>query len=390
MLAQYMPPTRELLMERDSLSTKQAEGTMSHASNTREALEDRDVSRAIADETPGPPIIENEDPVAQVRQEMALWVSQQMKDVCDTIAQAALINVPILITGETGTGKGVVARAIHYLSSRHIAPFVKMNCAGVPREFLESNLFGHEPEASTGPGQSTIGKLESAHGGTLLLDDIGHLDPALQVKLPLFLEDGQFSRVGGRSSMKVDVRIVAATSQNLEAAVAAGNFREELFYRLNVIRIDVPPLRERPEEIPVLANYFIRRYTRLFQREPFQLPAETVQRLKQHGFPGNVRELENMIQSMVTLGQLNLTRVSSPIVRESGRDASRAKRVRKPAGSLRAISREAALAAEKSAILKALKQTHWNRLLAAKLLNISYRSLLYKIKEGGLDGKPNP
>jgi len=263
-----------------------------------------------------------------------------------------------------------------------------MNCAGVPREFLESNLFGHEPGASTGLGQSTIGKLESAHGGTLLLDNIGHLDPAIQVKLSPFLEDGQFSRVGGRSSMKVDVRIVAATSQDLEAAVAAGDFREELFYRLNVIRIDVPPLRERSEEIPALANYFIRRYARLFQREPFTLPAETVQRLKQHGFPGNVRELENMIQNMVTLGRLNLTRVSR--VRERARDESPAKRVRKPAGSLRAISREAALAAEKSAILKALKQTHWNRLLAAKLLNISYRSLLYKIKEGGLDGKPDP
>jgi len=377
-------------MEPDPLPTKQAKGMVSYASTSRDALEAQHVSRPIPDETLDPATIENEDPVAQVRQEMGLWVSPQMKDVCDTVAQAALIDVPILITGETGTGKGVVARAIHYLSSRHSAPFVKLNCAGVAREFLESNLFGHEPGASTDPGQFTIGKLESANGGTLLLDDIGHLDPALQVKLPPLLEDGQFFRVGGRSSMKVDVRIMATTSQDLEASVAAGNFREELFYRLNVVRIDVPPLRERPEEIPGLANYFIRRYARLFQREPFTLPAETVQRLKQHGFPGNVRELENMIQSIVTLGRLDLTRVPPPGVRESGRDASRAKRVRNPAGSLRAISREAALAAEKRAILKALNQTHWNRLLAAKLLNISYRSLLYKIKEGGLDGKLSP
>ena len=190
--------------------------------------------------------------------------------------------------------------------------------------------------------------------------------------------------------MKVDVRIVAATTQDLEAAVTAGAFREELFFRLNVIRIDVPPLRERSEEIPALANYFIRRYARLFQREPFTLPAETIQRLKQHGFPGNVRELENMIQSMVTLGRLDLTRVSSTVVRERGRGESRAKRVLKPTGSLRAISREAAQAAERSAILKALNQTHWNRLLAAKLLNISYRSLLYKIKEWELDAKRTP
>src|SRR5215467_8853752 len=167
-------------MDPDLPSTRQAKDMMSHASTTREAPEAPDVSRAIPDETPDPAIMENEDQVAQVRQEMGLWVSQQMKDVCDTIAQAALINVPILITGETGTGKGVVARAIHYLSGRRSAPFVKISCAGVPRELLESNLFGHEPGTSTDPGQFTIGKLEGANGGTLFLDAVGHLDPALQ------------------------------------------------------------------------------------------------------------------------------------------------------------------------------------------------------------------
>jgi two-component system response regulator AtoC len=369
-------------MKPDPTRPKQGKGTVSRASTTQEALEIRDPSPAIADETLGPGLLmaEHEDPVVQVRQELGLWVSPQMKEVRDTITEAVLINLPILITGETGTGKEVVARATHYLSGRRIAAFVKMNCAGVAREFLESDLFGHEDNLR-------IGKLETANGGTLFLDNIGHLDPALQARLTHLLEDGQFSRVGGRSSMKVDVRIVAATSQDLEAAIATGGFREELFYRLNVLRIDVPPLRERPEEIPALANYFIRRYARLFQREAFTLPAETVQRLKQHSFPGNVRELENTIKRMVVLGRLDLMWIPPVVIRESGGGESRAKRARTPAGSLRAISREAAQTAEKSAILKALKQTDWNRLLAAKLLNISYRSLLYKIKEAGLDRK---
>ena len=334
-----------------------------------------------------------QDPVAQVRQELALWASPGMKDVRDTITEAALIDVTVLVTGETGTGKEIVARAIHYLSGRRSAPFVKVNCAAVARELLESELFGHEPGAFVGAHQLKIGKIEAANGGTLFLDEIGDLDPALQAKLPSLLEDGQFCRVGGRSNIKVDVRIVAATNQDLESAVATGGFREDLFYRLNVIRIDVPPLRRRPEDIPLLANYFIRRYSRLFEREGFTLPAETIRRLMQHGFPGNVRELENMIKRMVVLRQPDLTGILPVAAIAGGDDESRAKRTRTAAGSLRAISRGAAQAAEQSAILKALEQTHWNRLLAAKLLNISYRSLLYKIKGAGLDGKrkaPNP
>jgi two-component system response regulator AtoC len=319
---------------------------------------------------------------------MALWGSPQMKDVRDTISEAAQVDVTVLITGETGTGKELVARAIHHLGARRNAPFVKVNCAALARESLESELFGHEAGAFPGADQLKIGKLETANGGTLFLDEIGDLDPALQAKLSPLLEDGHFSRVGGRSTMKADVRIVVATNQDLEDAVATGGFREDLFYRLNVIRIHVPPLRERPEEIPALATYFIRRYSRLFQREGFTLTTDTIQRLQQQSFPGNVRELENMIKRMVVLRHPDLT-PASPVAarpREKG-DESPVKRARTAAGALRSISREAAQAAEQSAILKALEHTHWNRVLAAKLLNISYRSLLYKIKGAGLGGK---
>jgi two-component system response regulator AtoC len=279
----------------------------------------------------------------------------------------------------------VVARAIHDESVRQSGPYVKVNCAAVPRELLESELFGHERGAFTGAHQLKIGKFEAADRGTIFLDEIGDLHPALQGKLLHVLQDGQFSRVGGRSTVKVDVRVLAATNQDLEQAVASGRFREDLYYRLNVIQIMVPPLRERPEEIPVLAEYFMQRYSQLFRRESLRLPPETVQRLLHHRFPGNVRELENMIKRMIVLGDPLLRR--SPL---SGGGAlpedNGAARPPKPATlSLKDISRKAALLAEREAILQALEQTQWNRVRAAKLLEISYRALLYKIKDAGLD-----
>jgi two-component system response regulator AtoC len=327
------------------------------------------------------------DDEARVRlhEEVGLWRSPLMREVRDVIEQAARVDVTVLICGETGTGKDVVARAIHDESVRQSGPYVKVNCAAVPRELLESELFGHERGAFTGAHQLKIGKFESADRGTIFLDEIGDLHPALQGKLLHVLQDGQFSRVGGRSTVKVDVRVLAATNQDLEQAVAAGRFREDLYYRLNVIQIMVPPLRERPEEIPVLAEYFMQRYSQLFRRESLRLPPETVQRLLQHRFPGNVRELENMIKRMIVLGDPLLRR--SPL---SGGGAptedNGVARPPKPATlSLKDISRKAALVAEREAILQALEQTQWNRVRAAKLLEISYRALLYKIKDAGLD-----
>jgi two-component system, NtrC family, response regulator AtoC len=328
-------------------------------------------------------IAQSENPVARVQQELALCASPRMREVRETVAQAALINVATLVTGETGTGKELVARAIHYLGARHDGPFVKVNCAAVARELLESDLFGHERGAFTGAHELKIGKFEAANQGTIFLDEIGDLHPALQAKLLHVLEDGQFSRVGGRSNLKVDVRVVASTNQALEAAVAAGGFREDLFYRLNVIRIVVPPLRMRPEDIPALAKYFVERFSSLFQRGEFTLPPETMERLRRHSFPGNVRELESMIKRMIVLRDPDLRRCPLGVT-ENGDDQRAAKRTKVTAGSLKAISRKAAQSAEQTAILKALEQTQWNRLRAAKLLKISYRSLLYKIKGSGL------
>ena len=323
--------------------------------------------------------------VARVRQELALWASPRMQEVRDVIAEAALIDVTVLITGETGAGKELVALAVHYLGGRRAGPFVKVNCAAVARELLESELFGHERGAFTGAHELKIGKFEAADHGTIFLDEIGDLHPALQAKLLHVLEDGQFSRVGGRSNIKVDVRVVAASNQDLERAVTAGDFREDLFYRLNVIRVIVPPLRKRPEEIPLLADYFVERYSKLYQREGFTLPPETMQRLMRHSFPGNVRELENTIKRMIVLRDPDLAR--SPLVGAAANGDDRGAAKPAKAGSLKAVSRKAAQAAERDAILKALEETRWNRVRAAKLLNISYRSLLYKIKDAGLDGK---
>ncbi len=329
--------------------------------------------------------VPDDDARARLHEEIGLWRSPKMSEVREIIEQAARVDVTVLIQGETGTGKDVVARAVHDASVRQSGPFVKVNCAAVPRELLESELFGHERGAFTGAHQLKIGKFEAADRGTIFLDEIGDLHPALQGKLLHVLQDGQFSRVGGRSTVKVDVRVLAATNQDLEQAVAAGRFREDLYYRLNVIQIIVPPLRERPEEIAALAEYFMQRYSQLFRRESLRLPPETVQRLLHHRFPGNVRELENMIKRMIVLGDPLLRR--SPI--PGGAAPSEENGAPRPAKaatlSLKDISRKAALVAEREAILQALEQTQWNRVRAAKLLEISYRALLYKIKDSGLD-----
>jgi two-component system response regulator AtoC len=326
-----------------------------------------------------------EDARLRLQQEIGLWQSPRMQEVREIIEQAARVDVTMLIAGETGTGKDLVARAIHDASLRQHGAFVKVNCAAVPRELLESELFGHERGAFTGAHQLKIGKFESADRGTVFLDEIGDLHPALQGKLLHVLQDGQFSRVGGRATVKVDVRVLAATNQDLEQAVAAGRFREDLYYRLNVIQITVPPLRERPEEIPVLTEYFIQRYSQLFRREMLRLPPESMQRLMRHRFPGNVRELENMVKRMIVLGDPLLRRSSMVEAPAPAVETGPSRAPKSAPVSLKDISRRAAQIAEREAILHALEQTQWNRVRAAKLLEISYRALLYKIKDAGLE-----
>src|SRR6266849_4389342 len=329
--------------------------------------------------SPGPVIvIANGGSIQRISEVAALGAEDvpQMREVREIIRQAARADVTVLICGETGTGKDLVARAIHEFGVRRAGPFVKVNCAAVPRELLESELFGHERGAFTGAHQLKLGKFESADHGTIFLDEIGDLHPALQGKLLHVLQDGQFSRVGGRSTIKVDVRVLAATNQDLEEGVAAGQFREDLFYRLNVIQVRVPPLRERSEEIPLLAEYFMQRYSTLFGQENVTLPAETVQRLLRHRFPGNVRELENVIKRIIVLGDPDLRKSPLPVAASSGAPYKISAPGRTAAISLKDVSRKAAQMAEREAMLQALEQTKWNRVQAAKLLGISYRALL--------------
>src|SRR4051794_18633412 len=225
-----------------------------------------------------------------------------MREVRELIGRVADTDVTVLVRGESGTGKELVARGIHAASPRRDRTFVKVNCAALPAELLESELFGFERGSFTGAIQHKPGKFEFANRGTMFLDEIGEMSFPLQAKLLQVLQDGEFSRLGGKHDVRVDVRIVAATNRNLEQAVAAGQFREDLFFRLNVVCIKMPPLRERREEIPVLCDYFLKKYSVHYNKPYQELSADTMRLLQEYDWPGNIRELENVIKRTVVLG----------------------------------------------------------------------------------------
>jgi two-component system response regulator AtoC len=321
--------------------------------------------------------------------ELSLLVSPTMREVLGIVEQAARADVTVLICGETGAGKELIARAIHTNSPRRRAPFVKVNCAAMPRELLESELFGHEKGAFTGAHQRKPGRFELADGGTIFLDEIGEVHPALQAKLLHVLQDGEFSRVGGRSNITVNVRIVCATNRDLAREVAAGRFREDLFYRLNVINVVVPPLRERREEIPGLIHYFVERYARQFNLPAHPLGPDSIDAMLAYPWPGNVRELENFIKRMIVLQDMTLPRMLAIPTIPAAVPAQPAETFSATKGlSLKEISRRAVLEAERDVICRALEQCRWNRVKTAKMLKISYRALLYKIKDMGLKQDP--
>jgi len=327
----------------------------------------------------------------RLQRELALLTSPQMREIEQVIRQAAQADVTVLICGETGVGKELVARAIHAHSQRRRAAFVKVNCAAMPRELLESELFGHERGAFTGAHQRKLGRFELADGGTMFLDEIGELHPALQAKLLHVLQDGEFSRVGGRHNLKVDVRTICATNRDLAREVARGRFREDLFYRLNVVDIVVPPLRERRQEILGLVEYFVQRYSREFNVPGRPLPPEVAQAFLTYSWPGNIRELENFVKRMIVLRDWTLARtlaapsaVGSAPRRAPVTPAPPAASGTTAGFSLKEISRRAVLEAEREVIARALQECRWNRVKAAKMLRISYRALLYKIKDMGL------
>ncbi|HEX7128362.1 MAG TPA: sigma-54 dependent transcriptional regulator [Thermodesulfobacteriota bacterium] len=338
-----------------------------------------------------------------------LSVSDKMNKVKDIIEQVAPTDVTVLIRGESGVGKEIVSRSIHFNSLRAKKPFIKVNCAALPEELLESELFGFEKGAFTGAFKQKPGKFELANEGTIFLDEIAEMSPPLQAKLLQVLQDGEFSRLGGKRDIQVDVRVVAATNKDLELMVKEGRFREDLYYRLNVVSIYVPALRERKEEIPILCEYFLEKYNKKFNKNIAQVPENLMGLFMTHEWPGNVRELENMIKRIVVLedqasvvaelnASINAARQAAAAASASAGAPVPAAPVPavgvavdgqgRPAGpqaiSLKEITKKAALEAEKEIIQRVLNQTNWNRKKAAKILNISYKALLYKIKESGI------
>jgi two-component system response regulator AtoC len=319
----------------------------------------------------------------------------KMKEIRDIIEQVADTDITILVRGDSGTGKELVARTLFQLSGRRNQPFVKVNCAALPSELLESELFGFEKGAFTGAQKRKLGKFEYADNGTIFLDEISEMHTGLQAKLLQVLQDGEFSRLGGESDVHVNTRIIAATNRNLEEAVADGSFREDLYYRLNVVTVHLPPLRERRDAIPLLVDHFLHKNNEQYNKNVQQLTAETMNVFLQYAWPGNVRELENMVRRMVVLGneqavieEIKLHNASAAGGDESadsidlgalGADFSNGQGI-----DLKAVSRRAAQIAEKRVIELVLQQTRWNRKEAAERLQISYKALLYKMKENGL------
>ncbi len=321
---------------------------------------------------------------------LELCTSPEMQSVRNLIAKVARADVTVLLRGESGVGKEIVARAIHDSSARAQKPLLKVNCAALPGELLESELFGHEKGAFTGAYREKPGKFEVARGGTLLLDEIGEMPLRLQAKLLHILQDGEFARVGGERIIQTDVRVIAATNRDLEAAIRAGQFREDLYYRINVIEIRIPPLRERREEIPALIRHFLER-SKEENGHSIDIPAATLRAFMDYSWPGNVRELENLLKRIAVLD--NGHQVPPEIVASlaSGSVLSGPLTGTVPTTviphavmGLKDIARQAARDAERVAIAEVLDRVHWNRAKAARLLQISYKALLYKIVDCGL------
>src|SRR5437764_4108907 len=328
---------------------------------------------------------------------MLFGTSPRMMEVKMTIEQVSDTTATVLIRGESGTGKEVVARMVYSESSRCDKPFVKVNCAAIPHELLESELFGYEAGAFTGANRQKLGKFEQANGGTIFLDEISEMHPALQAKLLHVLQDHEFSRLGGKRDIQVDVRVLAATNKPLERAVEEGVFREDLFYRLNVVTIHIPPLRERREEIPVFLEFFLSKYSEYYSKHPPMFSEYAVTRMMNYTWPGNIRELENLVKRYVIVGN------EAQIIRELSTHKPIVSSISVPLGksvageaiaasvppiqttgngnefempSLLEIGRRAAMQAEREAIERVLAQTRWNRRQAAKILKISYKALL--------------
>jgi two-component system response regulator AtoC len=307
-------------------------------------------------------------------------LSSPMRSILTIIDNIADTDATVLVRGESGVGKDLVARAVHARSTRRHGPFVRVNCAAIPSGLLESELFGHEKGAFTGAVQRKLGRFEFANQGTIYLDEIGDLSLELQAKLLHVLQDFRFSRVGGHAMIEVDARVVAATNRDLETAMARLQFREDLYYRLNVVELRIPPPRERREEIPVLATWFLDRFNLQYGRHK-RLAPETLSLLDEHPWPGNVRELENTVRRMVVLADGE--QEFAALVAKSRQRCAPPRLI--PVGEgLREIARRAAREAERTALAEVLERVRGNRLAASRILRVSYKTMLNKITEYGL------
>jgi two-component system response regulator AtoC len=321
-----------------------------------------------------------------------VWGSEAMQRIKAVLEQVAETDVTLLIHGESGVGKEIVARTSHEISPRADAPFVKVNCAALPDELLESELFGYEKGAFTGAASRKQGKFETAHKGTIFLDEIAEMSSPLQAKLLQVLQDAEFTRLGGNKEVRVDVRVVCATNQRLEEMVRKKAFREDLFFRLNVVNVAIPPLRERREEIPQLVEHFLKRFRVRYSKPPIDPSDRLMLAFQEYPFPGNVRELENMIKRIVVLESEDsiLAELSRSV---AGAQSERSSllawiaEVEETAGEipLREVGRRAALEAERETIGRVLHLTNWNRKQAARILGVSYKTLLQKIRGCGLE-----
>jgi two-component system, NtrC family, response regulator AtoC len=307
--------------------------------------------------------------------------SELMQAVRSRLAKVAAANVPVLIHGESGTGKDIIAKLMHVLSPWKTGPFVKVNCPAIPGTLLESELFGYEKGAFTGAYGSKPGRVEMAHRGTLFLDEISELDLSLQSKLLQLLQDGQFCRIGAQEDKKVEVRIVCATNRKLESEIENGTFRQDLYYRINVVNLRMPSLRERRGDIEDLAGYFLEYYNHKYNCRARPLSGEVMGILQKYHWPGNIRELENLIKRYVILGHEEV--ITNDLVQREPDFFNPEISFDGPI-SLKKLTRQAVRELERKVILKVLQQHHWNRKQAARTLSISYRALLYKIRDAGL------
>ncbi len=324
----------------------------------------------------------------QLTEDMSFLASSpQMLKIRQHILQIAPVDVPVFISGESGVGKEVVARMIHLRSTRRQQPFVKVNCAALPGELLESELFGYEQGAFTGAVRAKPGKFELANKGTIFLDEIAEMSPHLQAKLLHVLQDNQYSRLGGRSVINTDVRVLAATNMHVQEAMQSGRFREDLYYRLNVLSIHIPPLRERTTEIPLLFQHFLLKYSEKFQKATPEPSSHLLEAAMRYQWPGNLRELENFTKRYVILEDeegsfRELLEMTSAQQRLSPQPEATPTREQ---GGLKALVRGLKDEAEAEAIAQALEKTRWCRKDAAKMLGISYKALLYKMRQFNLD-----